>query len=164
MTETDTSASRPEKSSAAQSVAVIVLLTAVSAGAGALSSLHLMSTSQRVAEAKKETQEQPAPAATLAPGARLRKLSPVVTNMASPPNTWVRLEASVITEPLSEEEAVVLTARVSEDVVAYLRTISPEQIEGARGLQYLREDLNERAAIRSSGKVRELIIETLVVQ
>ena len=65
---------------------------------------------------------------------------------------------------MNEEEANILVARVGEDVVAYLRTISPAQIEGARGLQYLREDLNERAAIRSSGKVRELIIETLVVQ
>ena len=74
------------------------------------------------------------------------------------------MEASVITEQLNEEEASILAARVGEDVVAYLRTLSPAQIEGARGLQYLREDLNERAAIRSSGKVRELIIETLVVQ
>ena len=74
------------------------------------------------------------------------------------------MEASVITDQLNEEEASVLVARVGEDVVSYLRTLSPAQIEGARGLQYLREDLNERAAIRSSGKVRELIIETLVVQ
>ena len=58
----------------------------------------------------------------------------------------------------------VLAAQISEDMVSYLRTLSPAQIEGARGLQYLREDLNERAAIRSSGKVRELIIETLVIQ
>jgi flagellar FliL protein len=28
----------------------------------------------------------------------------------------------------------------------------------------LRDDLSERASIRSSGKVRELIIETLVIQ
>ncbi len=98
------------------------------------------------------------------PSARLRKIAPVVTNLASPPGTWIRVEASVVTDQLNEEEANVLVARVGEDVASYLRTISPAQIEGARGLQYLREDLNERAAIRSSGKVRELIIETLVVQ
>ena len=38
------------------------------------------------------------------------------------------------------------------------------QFEGSRGLQHLRDDLSERANIRSSGKVRELIIETLVIQ
>ena len=57
-----------------------------------------------------------------------------------------------------------LVARIGEDIVSYLRTVSAAQIEGARGLQYLREDLNERATIRSGGKVRELILETLVVQ
>jgi len=38
------------------------------------------------------------------------------------------------------------------------------QLQGGSGLQSLREDLNERVAIRSEGHVRELIIETLVVQ
>ncbi len=39
-----------------------------------------------------------------------------------------------------------------------------KQLEGPIGLQAIREDLNERAAIRSEGKVRELVIRTLVVQ
>lgn len=146
-----------------QWLAVFLVITALSAGAGVLSSLHLLSTSQRIADSQKEVQEQPV-ASAFSPNARLRKISPVVTNLVSPPGAWIRMEASVITEQLNEEEASILAARVGEDVVAYLRTLSPAQIEGARGLQYLREDLNERAAIRSSGKVRELIIETLVVQ
>jgi len=146
-----------------QWLAVLLLLTAMSAGAGVLSSMHLFSTAQRIADSQKDVQERPV-ASAFSPSARLRKLSPIVTNLASPPGTWIRVEASVVTDQLSEEEANVLVARVGEDVVSYLRTLSPAQIEGARGLQYLREDLNERAAIRSSGKVRELIIETLVVQ
>ena len=146
-----------------QWLAVLLLLTAMSAGAGVLSSMHLLSTAQRIADSQKEVQERPV-ASAFSPSARLRKLSPIVTNLASPPGTWIRVEASVVTDQLGEEEANVLVARVGEDVVSYLRTLSPAQIEGARGLQYLREDLNERAAIRSSGKVRELIIETLVVQ
>ena len=57
------------------------------------------------------------------------------------------------------------TAQLLPDLLdRVLGALSAAQIEGARGLQYLREDLNERAAIRSAGKVRELIIETLVVQ
>jgi flagellar FliL protein len=146
-----------------QWLAVLLLLTAVSAGAGVLSSLHLMSTVQRIADSQKDVHDQPV-ASAFSPNARLRKISPVVTNLASPPGSWIRVEASVITDQLTEEEGTVLAARVGEDIASYLRTVSPAQIEGARGLQYLREDLNERAAIRSSGKVRELIIETLVVQ
>ena len=146
-----------------QSLAVLLLLTVMSAGAGVLSSLHLLSTVQRIAESQKDVQERPV-ASAFSASSRLRKIAPVVTNLASPPGSWIRMEASVITDQLNEEEANVLVARVGEDVVSYLRTLSPAQIEGARGLQYLREDLTERAAIRSSGKVRELIIETLVVQ
>lgn len=146
-----------------QWLGVLLLLTAVSAGAGALSSLHLISTVERVADSQKDVQERPV-ASAFSPNARLRKISPVVTNLASPAGSWIRMEASVVTDQLNEEEASILVARVGEDVAAYLRTVSTAQIEGARGLHYLREDLNERAGIRSGGKVRELIIETLVVQ
>jgi flagellar FliL protein len=146
-----------------QWLAVFLLITAVSAGAGIFSSLHLLSTAQRIVDSQKDVPERPV-AAAFSASARLRKIAPVVTNLAAPPGSWIRVEASVVTDPLNEEEANILVARLGEDVVSYLRTVSPAQIEGARGLQYLREDLNERAAIRSNGKVRELIIETLVVQ
>ena len=119
-----------------QWLAVLLLLTAMSAGAGVLSSMHLLSTAQRIADSQKDVQERPV-ASAFSPSARLRKLSPIVTNLASPPGTWIRVEASVVTDQLGEEEANVLVARVGEDVVSYLRTLSPAQIEGARGLQYL---------------------------
>jgi flagellar FliL protein len=48
--------------------------------------------------------------------------------------------------------------------MAYLRTLALSQIEGAGGLQALREDLAERVRLRSNGRARELVIETLVVQ
>jgi flagellar FliL protein len=146
-----------------QWVAVLLLITALSAGAGVLSSLHLLSTIQRIVDSQKEAPERPV-ASAYDTSTRLRKISPVVTNMAAPAGAWIRMEGSVVTDPLNEEEASVLVARIGEDIVSYLRTVSASQIEGARGLQYLREDLNERATIRSGGKVRELIIETLVVQ
>jgi flagellar FliL protein len=146
-----------------QWLAALLLITVMAAGAGALSSLHLISTVQRIADSQKDIHERPV-ASPFKATARLRKIAPVITNLSSPPGTWIRMEASVVTDQLNEEEASVLVAQLGEDVVSYLRTISPAQIEGARGLQHLREDLNERATTRSQGKVRELIIETLVVQ
>jgi flagellar FliL protein len=146
-----------------QWLTALLLLTLVSAGAGVLSSLHLLSTAERIADSQKEVPAQPL-ASAFGASARLRKLSPVVTNLAAPPGAWIRVEAAVVTDQLSEEEATLLIAQVGEDVVSYLRSVSLPQIEGSRGLQYLREDLNERAALRSRGKVRELILETVVVQ
>lgn len=146
-----------------QWLGALLLITLLSAGAGALSSLHLFSTVERIVGSKKEVPAEPISPAFVTT-ARLRKLAPVVTNLAEPAGAWIRMEATVITDQLNEEDASALASQLNEDIVAYLRTVSPAQIAGARGLRYLREDLNERAALRSQGKVHELIIETLVVQ
>jgi flagellar protein FliL len=159
----DNTANEGQRPGIMQWLGALLLVTALSVGAGALASLQLMSTFQRISENQKEAPEKPISSAFNA-NDRLRKITPVVTNLAAPPNAWIRMEASIVTDKLTEEEASIVVARIGEDVAAYLRTLTPGQIEGARGLQYLREDLNERALTRSSGKVRELIIETLVVQ
>lgn len=143
--------------------AAIFLLTLIAVGAGALAGLHLIATAERVVDARKSA--APPPVASMYAGsARLRKLSPIVTNLAAPANNWARVEASMVTDSLNDEEAGILAAHISEDIVVYLRSASATQFEGARGLQHLRDDLTERANVRSSGKVRELIIETLVIQ
>jgi flagellar protein FliL len=91
-------------------------------------------------------------------------LPPIVTNLGSPQDTWVRLEGSIIFDPkiLSHPEA--MAAQISDDILAYLRTVSLQQLEGPVGLQNIRQDLEERAATRSGGKVRGFVIRTLVVQ
>lgn len=96
----------------------------------------------------------------------LVELPPIVTNLASPQDMWIRLEASMVFDPktTSHPEAEALRAEITNDVIAYLRTISLAQIQGASGLQSFRQILNERAAIRSNGKVNELVLRTLVVQ
>ncbi|MCA6123789.1 flagellar basal body-associated FliL family protein [Bradyrhizobium sp. WSM 1704] len=144
-------------------IAAILVLTLIAIGAGALSGFHLLGAAERAADARKNV--APPPVASAYTGtARLRKLSPVVTNLAAPANNWARVEASMVTDSMNDEEAGILAAHISEDIVAYLRSATVAQFEGARGLQHLRDDLTERASVRSSGKVRELIIETLVIQ
>ena len=58
----------------------------------------------------------------------------------------------------------VMAAEIRQDIVAYARTLTLAQLEGASALQHLREDLNERVVTRTNGQVSELIIETMVVQ
>jgi flagellar FliL protein len=144
-------------------IAAILALTLIAIGVGTVAGLQLLATAERAAEARKNA-AQPPIASSYAGSARLRKLSPVVTNLAAPANNWARVEASIVTDTMTDEEAGVLAAHISEDIVSYLRSATVAQFEGARGLQHLRDDLSERANIRSSGKVRELIIETLVIQ
>ncbi len=97
-------------------------------------------------------------------GASLRSLAPIITNLASPERTWIRLEASLVMDGDQTAESNVLTAQITEDIVAFLRTVALVQIQGASGFQHLREDLNDRVRVRSGGKVRDLVIQTLIVE
>jgi flagellar FliL protein len=57
-----------------------------------------------------------------------------------------------------------LAGQIGEDILAFLRTLSLAQIQGASGFQHLREDLGDRVRTRSRGKVRDLIIQALIVE
>jgi len=91
-------------------------------------------------------------------------LPPIVTNLGAPQDTWIRLEGSIVFDPGALPHPETIAGQLSADILAYLRTLSLTQLEGPVGLANIRQDLNERAATRSGGKVREFIIRTLVVQ
>jgi flagellar FliL protein len=138
------------------------LLTVLAAAAGGLYGMQAVSMVTTLLEAKPKTSE-PAPASRYPQGTVLKDLAPIITNLAQPPETWVRLEASLVLDP-KQKLPDVLLGEIANDVLAYMRTVTLKQIEGARGLRQLGEDLNERVSIRSEGRVHELIIQTLVVQ
>ncbi len=94
----------------------------------------------------------------------LYDLPPIVTNLGAPQDTWIRLEGSIVFDPKALPNPEAIAGKLSEDILAYLRTMSLKHLEGPIGLENIRQDLNERAAVRSGGKVRELAIRTLVVQ
>jgi len=71
------------------------------------------------------------------------------------------MQASIVYDTSLVTQPDIMVAQIVSDTVAFLRTETLASIEGAEGLRRLREDLNERASIRSDGHVRELIIETL---
>jgi flagellar FliL protein len=53
--------------------------------------------------------------------------------------------------------------RSRQDILAYCRTLSLEQLQGPSALQHLREFRRARVA-RTNGAAKELVIETMVVQ
>lgn len=97
----------------------------------------------------------------------LVKLNPITTNLMLPETVFIKIEASlVVPKDMGAKTSAMdtLSAKISQDILAFLRTVTLAQVQGPAGLQNLREDLNDRVAIRSEGKVRELILETMVVQ
>ncbi len=91
-------------------------------------------------------------------------LPPIVTNLGEPRDTWIRLEGSIVFDPKTLPHPEAAAAKLGDDILAYLRTLTLKQLEGPIGLESLRQDLNERAATRTAGKAREFVIRTLVVQ
>jgi flagellar FliL protein len=103
-------------------------------------------------------------AALCGPGPNLVDLPPIVTNIGSPADVWVRIEASIIVDGKTTPHAEILAAEIATDELAYLRTLSAAQFEGPIGLENIRQDLTDRAVVRSNGQVSELILKTLVLQ
>ena len=149
-------------------IAVILILTGLGVGCGGLTGLQLLGKMEAATPSKAEA-AQGSSAGQAAKGrypasANLRALPPIVTNLASPGRTWIRLEAALVVDGEQTAEANVLVAQVAEDIVAFLRTVTLVQIQGASGFQHLREDLNDRVRVRSGGKVRDLVIQSMIIE
>jgi flagellar protein FliL len=144
-----------------QWLGVTIAMSVVAAGIGGFVGLQLAT---QVKESVKAPQvDRPMPS-KYEVGSGLVNLPPIVTNLADPQDAWVRLQASIVFDTQAVPAPDVLAAQISEDFLGFLKTVTVAQIGGASGLQHLREDLSERASVRSEGRVRELIIQSLVVQ
>jgi flagellar FliL protein len=158
----ETARPAPQKSSLVSLIVEAVFLTCFAAGVGGLFGMMLLGGADH-ARGKQEAAAHQAKKSRAAETANLRPMPAIVTNLASPQKTWIRLEASILAiDPSADSNS--MAASIAEDVVAYLRTVPVTQLEGASGFLHLREDLNDRARIRSGGKVRELVIQSLVLE
>jgi flagellar FliL protein len=153
----------PKKPSMLSLVAELAILTCFAVGAGGLFGMQVLSGSDN-AGTRPEAISPQGQKSRYSDTANLRPLPPIVTNLASPKGTWIRIEASVVVGADAAAGANALVAAIAEDIVAYLRTVPLAQIEGPSGFLHLREDLNDRARIRTGGKVRELVVQALVLE
>tara|TARA_R110002020_G_scaffold123081_4_gene279154 strand:+ start:16377 stop:16886 length:510 start_codon:yes stop_codon:yes gene_type:complete len=88
-------------------------------------------------------------------------LDPITTNLAYPSDSWIRLEVALAFKGPAE---LPLAEEIHQDILAYMRTVSLQQIEGPRGFQYLRDDIKERVDLRSQGKVSKVMFRTMVIE
>lgn len=154
----DTNQTRKVPSMAALAV-VVVVLTLIAAGGGWFlgSQLGLATSDGADSSADKQAATETMPAGSVIP------LKPILTNVKIPQDVWIRLEAGVVVRPgeaISDEVA----ATIAGDFMAFLRTVNLMQLRGPAGLEYLRMDLQERARMRSEGKVEKVYIWALVME
>ena len=88
-------------------------------------------------------------------------LEPITTNLAGPTGTWVRIDLALV---FDGDADLMVAQTVQQDILAYLRTVKIHQVEGASGFQHLKSDIEERASIRSGGKVKNILIRTLLFE
>ncbi|MCW6511384.1 flagellar basal body-associated FliL family protein [Lichenifustis flavocetrariae] len=153
---------KPKKAKGGSALGVIVpvlVLTLVAGGGG------FVVGKQIIAKAKASVAGvgKPADAAPPVPIA-VKELIPIVANLLTPEGSWVRLQTAIVYEKADAPQIDILSAKIADDMLAYLRTLTLTQLQGASGLQHLREDLSERAAVRSDGHVKEVMIEMMVIQ
>lgn len=88
-------------------------------------------------------------------------LEPITTNLAYPSENWIRIEVALM---FNGPPDVQIAEAVHQDILAYMRTVSLQQVEGPRGFQYLKDDLQERVDLRSEGRVSKVMFRTLVIE
>jgi flagellar protein FliL len=88
-------------------------------------------------------------------------LDPITSNLAYPSENRVRLEVALMFKGATD---VKLAEEIHQDIMAYMRTVSLQQVQGPRGFQYLREDLQERVDLRSEGRVTNVMFRTFVIE
>ncbi|MFE1600202.1 flagellar basal body-associated FliL family protein [Methylobacterium sp. ID0610] len=146
-------------------IAILALLTLVAGGTGGALGYYFLSTVEKAVDAKKQEEHDKATKVLAYTGdLSTRSVGPLVSNLADSGDTWIRFEGSIIYKTGAIQTPDIAVAEIRQDILAYLRTVSLAQVEGASGLQHLREDLNERVQLRTKGAVRELVVETLIVQ
>jgi flagellar protein FliL len=147
-----------------QIIFAMLIVTALAGASGGFYGLRIAAPGAERHDKETRVEEKPAAAASLPANSGMFDLPPIVTNLSVPQDTWIRLEASLLFDEKAVPHPEALGAQISDDILAFLRTATLTQIQGISGLQNLRQDLNERVAIRSNGAVKELVIRTLVLQ
>jgi flagellar FliL protein len=145
--------------------AIVLVVTAAAIGMGWMSGGYLkgVGAPSSVPVAPENEGKVPQPAAAQQPGTgpTLVALAPITTNIASPAETWIRIEASVVYDT---PQPSAMTDDIQQDLLAFVRTLKMHQIEGASGYQHLKADLEERASIRSQGHAKQVLIRTLLLE
>ena len=94
----------------------------------------------------------------------VRSLAPIVSNLGSPSETWMRLEISILMHETSQAEQDELAVKAADSVVGFLRTVNLKSIEGPSGFTHFREDLGDILKSSFDGKISGVLIGSMVVE
>jgi len=88
-------------------------------------------------------------------------IAPITTNLVDPEDAWIRMELSLAFEGAADDG---IAEEIHQDILAYVHTMKLYNLRGGSGFQHLMEDLNERAAIRSDGRVKRVLVRSFILE
>ncbi len=88
-------------------------------------------------------------------------LDPIVTNVAKPEDTWVRLEMAVLFQAQPEPD---LVSSIHQDIFAYMHSLKLHEVAGASGYLHMRSDLRDIVRVRSDGLAKDVLIKVLLFE
>lgn len=98
-----------------------------------------------------------------APATKIAELPSIMTNLSGEGAPWLRLDLSVVLPQEMPDQNTKL-AELSQDFLSFVRTLRADQIAGGSNLQFLKQDLQEIARIRTSDHTVDVLIRTLIVE
>ena len=156
------------------SVIIPLLLLTLIAGGGGFAVATMLSPAPTLAPqggaivADAGSTAEPAKASTggdtVKNGGIVRQLAPIITNLAQPKETWMRIEVSIVIDPEAQAEQDLIAVKSSDEILALLRTVDLAQIEGPSGFLHFREDINDLVRENSGHKVLQVLINSMVVE
>ena len=137
-------------------IIMFVLVSAIGAGMG-FGGLWFQAQKEAPVETAVAAEETDAKPVSL----HIHDLKPILTNIAAPKDVWVRMELSLLTgEPIDAE----LAEDIGQDIIALMRTIRLDQMEGPSGFLALRHAIDQRAKFRAGDTVERVLFRTLVLE
>ena len=91
-------------------------------------------------------------------------LAPIIVKLVGELNTWLRIELVVIANQDSDLESAGKKEQIANDITAFLRTLSLNQISSPSGYLHLKEDLLDRANLSTAGNALDVLIVTMVTE
>ena len=163
---------------------ILLLLTVAAAGAGLAVGMVLTSDALDIGNGKSggmpidqakalatDTPKKPGDNATADPldaSEQIKLIAypfpPVLTALAAPKSTWIRLEGSLLIAADAKDNPEILVEKAGIQILTYLHTTTLSDLEGPSGILRLRDDLNETVSALSGGQVSEVLIHSMVVE
>lgn len=155
----------PKKSGTLGLILALGLVTLTGGGAGAMVGVWQFDRLNKIAEQRANAEPtKKENALAWDQNTSVARLDPIIANLAQPFGTWIRVDSAMVFDRGRVEDVERMKAELAESILAFLRTVALHEVQGASAFNHLRDDLNERVRMESSGTVSELLIETMVVQ